>query len=78
VVDEGHVEINSTILTWDWRNKYIIYLKDGKLPADPKESRALRTKVAQFSLDENGALYRRTFDSPLAVCMGSEDTNYVL
>nr|XP_016509430.1 PREDICTED: uncharacterized protein LOC107826898 [Nicotiana tabacum] len=36
VVEEGHAEINSTSLTWDWRNKYIVYLKDGKLPTDPK------------------------------------------
>ncbi|XP_075083241.1 uncharacterized protein LOC142166993 [Nicotiana tabacum] len=78
VIEEGHAEINSTSLTWDWRNKYIDYLKNGKLPTDPKESRALRAKVARFSLDENGTLYRRTFDRPLAVCLGPGDTDYVL
>ncbi|XP_019228441.1 PREDICTED: uncharacterized protein LOC109209588 [Nicotiana attenuata] len=77
-VEDGHAEINSTSLTWDWRNKYIAYLKDGKFPADPKESRALQTKAARFSLDENGALYRRTFDGPLEICLGSGDTEYVL
>ncbi|XP_070029345.1 uncharacterized protein [Nicotiana sylvestris] len=56
MIEEGHVDINSTSLTWDWRNIYIDYLKNGKLPADPKESRALRTKAAQFSLDENKTL----------------------
>ncbi|XP_070030052.1 uncharacterized protein [Nicotiana sylvestris] len=78
VIEEGHAEINSTSLTWDWRNKYIDYLKNGKLPTDPKESRALRAKVARFSLDENGTLYRKTFDRPLAVCLGPGDTDYVL
>ncbi|XP_070010527.1 uncharacterized protein [Nicotiana sylvestris] len=78
VIEEGHAEINFTSLTWVWRNKYIDYLKDGKLPADPKESMALRTKAARFSLDENKTLYRRTFDSPLAVCLGLGDTDYVL
>ncbi|XP_019246363.1 PREDICTED: uncharacterized protein LOC109226013 [Nicotiana attenuata] len=78
VVEEGHAEINSTSLTWDWRNKYIAYLKDGNLPTDPKESRALRTKAARFSLDENGALYRRTFDGPLAIFLGPGNTKYVL
>ncbi|XP_070002348.1 uncharacterized protein LOC142166001 [Nicotiana tabacum] len=77
VVEEGHAEINSTSLTWDWRNKYIDYLKHGKLPEDPKESRALRAKAARFSLDENETLYR-TFDGPLAVCLGLGDTDYVL
>nr|XP_016456954.1 PREDICTED: uncharacterized protein LOC107780864 [Nicotiana tabacum] len=70
VIEEGHAEINSTSLTWNWRNKYIDYLESGKLPTDPKESRDLRTKEARFSLDENGTLYRRTFDGPLAVCLG--------
>ncbi|XP_070025435.1 uncharacterized protein [Nicotiana sylvestris] len=78
VVEQGHVEINSTSLTWDCRNKYIDYLKHGKIPADPKESRTLRAKVARFSLDENEMLYRRTFDGPLAVCLGHKDIDYVL
>nr|XP_009770769.1 PREDICTED: uncharacterized protein LOC104221404 [Nicotiana sylvestris] len=78
VIEEGHAEINSTSLTWDWRNKCIDYLESGKLPEDPKESRSLRTKAARFSLDENGTLYRRTFAGPLAVCLGPGDTDYVL
>ncbi|XP_070020528.1 uncharacterized protein [Nicotiana sylvestris] len=78
VVEKGHAEINSTSLTWDWRNKYIDYLKNGKLPADPKESRALQAKDARFALDEDGTLYKRTFDGSLAVCLGPRDTDYVL
>ncbi|XP_070025305.1 uncharacterized protein [Nicotiana sylvestris] len=77
VVEEGHTEINSISLTWDWRNKYIDFLKTGKLPSNPKESRALRTMAATFSLSE-GTLFRRTFDGPLAICLGTGDTEYVL
>jgi len=78
VVEEGHTEINSTSLTWNWRNKYIDYLKTGKLYSDPKESRALRTKAARFSLSEDNTLFRRTLDIPLAICLGPGDTEYVL
>nr|XP_009781672.1 PREDICTED: uncharacterized protein LOC104230538 [Nicotiana sylvestris] len=78
VVEEGHLEINSTSLTWDWRNKYIEYLKSGKLPSDHIESRALRTKAARFTLDEDGTLCKRTFNGPLAVCLGPGNTDYVL
>ncbi|XP_070041435.1 uncharacterized protein [Nicotiana tomentosiformis] len=78
VIEEGHTEINSKSLTWYWRNKYIEYLKNGKLPSDPRESRALRTKVARFTLAEDGTLYRRMFDGPLAICLGPGDTDYVL
>ncbi|XP_070034805.1 uncharacterized protein [Nicotiana tomentosiformis] len=78
VIEEGHTEINSTSLTWDWRNKYIEYLGNKKLPSNPKESRALRTKAARFTLAEDGTLYRRTFDGPLTVCLGPGDTDCVL
>ena len=67
VIEEGHAEIDSTRLTWDWRNKYIDYLKNGKLTLDHKDSRSLRTKAARFTLNEDGTLYRRTFDGPLEV-----------
>nr|XP_009763949.1 PREDICTED: uncharacterized protein LOC104215755 [Nicotiana sylvestris] len=78
VVEEGHAEINSSSLTWNWRNKYIDYLKNGKLPSDPKVSRTLRTKVARFTLAEDGTLYRRMFDGSLAICLVPGDTDYVL
>jgi len=78
VVEEDHAEINSTSLTWDWRNKYVEYLNTGKLPSDPKELRTLRTKAARFSLSEDGTLFRRMFDSPLAIYLGPGDTEYIL
>ncbi|XP_070039449.1 uncharacterized protein [Nicotiana tomentosiformis] len=77
VVKESHAELNSTSLTWDWRNKYIDYLNTGKLPSDSKEWTAMHTNVAKFSLSE-GTLFRRTFDGPFAICLGMGDTEYVL
>ncbi|XP_070025237.1 uncharacterized protein [Nicotiana sylvestris] len=78
MIEKGHAEINSTSLTWNWRNKYIEYSKNGKLPSDPKESRARQTKGARFMLDEDGTLHRRTLNGPLALCLGPGDTDYVL
>ncbi|XP_070032889.1 uncharacterized protein [Nicotiana tomentosiformis] len=78
VIEEGHVEINSTSLTWDWRNKYVEYFKNGKLPSAPKESSTLRTKFARFTLSNDGTLFRSTFDGPLAICLGPGDTEYIL
>ncbi|XP_070047184.1 uncharacterized protein [Nicotiana tomentosiformis] len=78
VIKDGHAEINSTSLTWDWRNKFIEYFKNGKLPSHPKESRALRTKATQFILSEDGTLFRKTFDGPLEIYLGPGDTNYIL
>ncbi|XP_070025449.1 uncharacterized protein [Nicotiana sylvestris] len=78
VDEEGHAKIKYTSLTWDWRNKYIDYLKNGKLLSDPKKSRTLLTKVALFPLAEDGVLYRRMFDGPLEICLGPGDTDNVL
>ncbi|XP_070056847.1 uncharacterized protein [Nicotiana tomentosiformis] len=78
VVEEGHTEINSTSLTWDWRNKYIEYFKTGKLPSCPKESRTLCMKAARFTLSEDGTLFRRMLDGPLAICLGPGDIGYIL
>jgi len=78
MVEEGHVEINSTSLTWDWRNKYVEYLSTENLPSHPKQSRALHIKATRFSLAEDETLFRRTLDGPLAKCIGPEDTEYVL
>ncbi|XP_070045623.1 uncharacterized protein [Nicotiana tomentosiformis] len=78
VVEEGHTEISSTSLTLDWINKYIDNQKTGKLPSDPKESRALRTKAAGFNLSKDNTIFRRTFDGPLAICLGLGYTEYVL
>ncbi|XP_070055031.1 uncharacterized protein [Nicotiana tomentosiformis] len=77
VIKEGYVEVNSTSLTWDWRNKYIDYLQKGQLPLDPKESRALRTKAARFSLVE-GKLCQRSFFGLLARSLGLGETDYMM
>ena len=72
VIEEVHTKINSTSLTWYWRNKYIEYFKNGKLPSDPTESKTLRTKAARFTLANDGTLFRRTFDGPLEIVWDQE------
>nr|XP_033511621.1 uncharacterized protein LOC117276387 [Nicotiana tomentosiformis] len=46
---DSYFEVNTTNLVLDWRNNIIDYLEHGKLPEDPKASRALRTKAARYS-----------------------------
>nr|XP_016438231.1 PREDICTED: uncharacterized protein LOC107764205 [Nicotiana tabacum] len=55
---DGYYEVNSTNLVWDWRNEFVEYLRHGRLPEDPKASRALRTKATCYCLVD-GQLYRR-------------------
>ncbi|XP_075087659.1 uncharacterized protein LOC142169661 [Nicotiana tabacum] len=62
---DGYCEVNSTNLFWNWRNEFVEYLRHGKLPEDPKASRALRTKAARYCLMD-GHLYRRSYQGSLA------------
>ncbi|XP_075101677.1 uncharacterized protein LOC142177112 [Nicotiana tabacum] len=57
---DGYYKVTATNLVWDWRNEIIEYLEHGKLPEDPKASRALCTKEARYSF-KGGQLYRRSF-----------------
>ncbi|XP_070034515.1 uncharacterized protein [Nicotiana tomentosiformis] len=74
---DGYCKVNSSNLVWDWRNEFVEYLRHGKLPEDPKASRALRTKVLHYCLMD-GQLYRRLYHGPLARCLGSSEANYVM
>ncbi|XP_070029042.1 uncharacterized protein [Nicotiana sylvestris] len=74
---DGYCEVNSTNPIWDWRNEFIENLRHGKLPKYPKVSRALRTKAAHYCLI-NGQLYRRSFQSPLAWCLGTLEADYMM
>ncbi|XP_070039750.1 uncharacterized protein [Nicotiana tomentosiformis] len=74
---DDYCKINSTNLIWDWRNEFIEYLIHCKFPEDAKASRALRTKVARYSLAD-GQLYRRSFQGPLARCLGASEADYVM
>nr|XP_033514938.1 uncharacterized protein LOC117279502 [Nicotiana tomentosiformis] len=74
---DGYCEVNTTNLVWDWRNEFVEYLRHGKLPEDPEESRALRTKVAPYFLMSR-KLYRRSYQGPLARCLGESEADYVI
>nr|XP_009628438.1 uncharacterized protein LOC104118784 [Nicotiana tomentosiformis] len=72
-----YYKVNANNLVWEWRNKIINYLEHGKLPDDPKASRALCTKAARYSFN-GGQLYRRSFQGPLARCLGASEAKYVI
>ncbi|XP_070050695.1 uncharacterized protein [Nicotiana tomentosiformis] len=74
---DGYYEVNSTNLVWDWRNEIIDYLEHQKLPEDPKASQVLRVKAARYSF-KRGQLYRKSFQGPLARCLGASEANNLM
>nr|XP_016471265.1 PREDICTED: uncharacterized protein LOC107793429 [Nicotiana tabacum] len=65
----SYYEVNMTNLGWEWRNEIINYLEQGKFLEDSKASRALQAKAARYSF-KRGQLYRKSFQGPLARCLG--------
>nr|XP_033511174.1 uncharacterized protein LOC117275929 [Nicotiana tomentosiformis] len=51
---------------------------NGVLVREEEESGALHTKAAQFNFSEDGTLFRRTFNGPLAICLRPRDSEYVM
>ncbi|XP_075099251.1 uncharacterized protein LOC142176084 [Nicotiana tabacum] len=74
---DGYYEINLASLVWDGRNEIIYYLEHGKFPKDPKASRVLRVKAARYCF-KKGQLYRKSFQSSLAQCLGASESKYVM
>ncbi|XP_075099008.1 uncharacterized protein LOC142175902 [Nicotiana tabacum] len=74
---DSYYEVNTTNLVWDWMNEIIDYLEHGKFPEDSKAHRALRAKASRYSF-KGGQLYRKSFQVPLARCLGASEANYVM
>ncbi|XP_070014314.1 uncharacterized protein [Nicotiana sylvestris] len=74
---DDYYKVNSTNVIWDWRNELIKYLRHDKLPEDQKASWALWTKEARYCL-VGSQLYRRSFQGPLAWCLGTLVADYVM
>ncbi|XP_075091622.1 uncharacterized protein LOC142171816 [Nicotiana tabacum] len=74
---DGYCEVNSTNLVWDRRDEFIEYLRHDKLLDNSKTSRAPRTKVVCYYLIDR-QLYRRSFQGPLARCLGPAEADYIM
>ncbi|KAL0352367.1 UNVERIFIED_CONTAM: hypothetical protein Scaly_1625400 [Sesamum calycinum] len=53
------------------------YLKDGTLPQDPKEARAIKVRANKFTLI-GGELYKRGFSQPYLKCINQDKVEYIL
>ncbi|XP_073290363.1 uncharacterized protein [Primulina huaijiensis] len=61
----------------DWRTAITDYLKEVKLPVDPREARKLKIKCSRYMIVEE-VLYRRSFAGPLLRCLSYQEADYVL
>ncbi|XP_073041804.1 uncharacterized protein [Primulina eburnea] len=61
----------------EWRTVITDYLKEGKLPDNPRVARKLRIKCSCYVIVEE-VLYQRYFAGPLLRCLSYQEADYVL
>ncbi|XP_075499932.1 uncharacterized protein LOC142538504 [Primulina tabacum] len=61
----------------DWRTGIINYLKEGKLPDNPREARKLKTKCSRYVM-VGEVLYRTSFAGLLLRCLSYQEADYLL
>ncbi|XP_075091861.1 uncharacterized protein LOC107820339 [Nicotiana tabacum] len=76
-LDHDKHEVSFNNLTWDWRNEIVNFLQYGIVHEGKKESQMLLWKAARYCLIRDN-LYRKMFGGPLARCLGSNQTEYVM
>ncbi|XP_057951069.1 uncharacterized protein LOC131145910 [Malania oleifera] len=69
--------LESEISKEDWRVPLFLYLWDGSLPEDNKESQKIRRNAAIYTLIGR-ELYRRSLTLPYLRCLSNEEGKYVL
>ncbi|GJX56092.1 reverse transcriptase domain-containing protein [Tanacetum coccineum] len=60
-----------------WMTPIIRCLEEGVWPKDKNESRCLRTKISQYTL-EDGVLFKKGYLVPMLRCVGPLQANYVI
>ncbi|XP_075480633.1 uncharacterized protein LOC142521295 [Primulina tabacum] len=61
----------------DWRTDIIDYLKEGKLPDNPREVRKLNMKCSRYVMIGK-VLFRTSFAGPLLRCLSYQEADYVI
>ena len=60
-----------------WTSPILLFLRDGRLPPNPKEAKKIRKHAARFTV-LNDELYKRGYSQPYLRCIEEEETRYVL
>ena len=60
-----------------WTSSILLFLRDGRLPPNPKEAKKIRKHAARFTV-LNDELYKRGYSQPYLRCIEGEEAKYVL
>ncbi|XP_059669203.1 uncharacterized protein LOC132314344 [Cornus florida] len=77
ISQERQIEVQQAILSVEWADLIIRYIKDGVLPTDRAEARKVKMRAARYTLIK-GVLYKRSFSMPYLRCVSSEEADYIL
>ncbi|XP_059670727.1 uncharacterized protein LOC132316237 [Cornus florida] len=77
ISQERQIEVQQAILSVEWADPIIRYIKDGVLPTDRVEAQKVKIRAARYTLIK-GVFYKRSFSMPYLRCVSSEEADYIL
>ncbi|XP_020963435.1 uncharacterized protein LOC110265035 [Arachis ipaensis] len=77
ITKEPAVALHLTKMSPSWMDPITDFLKNGKLPGDGKEAKALRREAAKYTVIQD-QLFKKGLSQPLLKCLHLDQTNYVL
>ncbi|XP_016168054.1 uncharacterized protein LOC107610519 [Arachis ipaensis] len=77
IAKEPTVTLHLTTMSPSWMDPITNFLKNGKLPTDGKEAKALRREAAKYTVIQD-QLFKKGLSQPLLKCLYPDQTDYVL
>ncbi|XP_016169624.1 uncharacterized protein LOC107612427 [Arachis ipaensis] len=77
ITKEPAVALHLTKMSPSWMDPITDFLKNGKLPGDGKEAKALRREAAKYTVIQD-QLFKKGLSQPLLKCLHPDQTDYVL
>nr|XP_025628119.1 uncharacterized protein LOC112721264 [Arachis hypogaea] len=77
ITKEPAVALHLTKMSPSWMDPITDFLKNGKLPGDGKEAKALRSEAAKYTVIQD-QLFKKGLSQPLLKCLHPDQTDYVL
>ncbi|XP_025661266.1 uncharacterized protein [Arachis hypogaea] len=77
ITKEPAVALHLTKTSPSWMDPITDFLKNGKLPRDGKEAKALRREAAKYTVIQD-QLFKKGLSQPLLKCLHPDQTDYVL
>ncbi|NAU72111.1 reverse transcriptase-like protein, partial [Klebsiella pneumoniae] len=76
-ITEGEIDLANNNTVDDWRQPFIEYLQEGKLPREKSLAHQIKQRSMSYTL-VNNTLYRRSYDQLWLRCLGKDEAHKIV